>query len=378
MPGAQTIDTDTRRSSAILLPVGAAALLLVIGLRGDLTAAWGYGLFLLATVLITAGAIAFLIFMLTRAFDTAALRGAFTWLLRLGGWTYVLAIGAFSGFYVYEALQGRVEGKWMLFGPAILVAIVILDWGLYRLLIKKNLPTWQRFGHLVTRDASDPEAMRRTLIDDVVLHRSLMSISGFRWLKHTLIFWGFAMMFGVELFAVMLREVMPALGFVDIWHVVDHPVRLAFDFAYDATGLMVLVGTMLALAWRLKVNGTPEQKFTDTPTAAFLFAVALSGFVLEGLRIAEAGPIPTDIYSFVGYAFAVVMPVSETTPSTFYEGLWIAHVIGSCAFIAYVPVKRLVHSCATPMGRLMNSQKGLLAAKKNEVMKGLMGRKDAA
>jgi len=56
-----------------------------------------------------------------------------------------------------------------------------------------------------------------------------------------------------------------------------------------------------------------------------------------------------------------------------FKALWYIHVLGSCAFIAYVPVKRLVHSCATPVGRLMNSQKGLLAAKRQSTLAGLMG-----
>jgi nitrate reductase gamma subunit len=55
-----------------------------------------------------------------------------------------------------------------------------------------------------------------------------------------------------------------------------------------------------------------------------------------------------------------------------YEPLWLFHVLISCAFIAYVPVKRLIHSCATPIGRLMNSQKTLLAAKKLSSMNGML------
>jgi len=41
-------------------------------------------------------------------------------------------------------------------------------------------------------------------------------------------------------------------------------------------------------------------------------------------------------------------------------------------------VKRLVHSCATPLGRLMNSQKGMLAAKKRGVLGAMLnGRRPA-
>ena len=124
-------------------------------------------------------------------------------------------------------------------------------------------------------------------------------------------------------------------------------MRLAFDFVYDFTGLMVLVGCALAIVWRIAVHGTEEQKFTDTPTAVFLFLVVLTGFVVEGMRLASM-PGAGDEVSFVGNVFAGVVPASAPGSAS-YEALWLVHVLGSCAFIAYVPVRRLVHSCATPM-----------------------------
>ena len=360
------------RKPSVAVPIAIAVVILAAGITGRLTAAWGYGLFLVATFLIFGGIAVLAIFMLTRRFDGETLRGTFVWLFRLGGWSYVLAVAALSGFFVNETLQGRIEVKWILFGFAALAAIVFLDWGLYRILVEKNLPTWRRYGHLISRAQSDPEAMRQTLIDDVVLHRTLFSVSGFRWLKHTLIFWGFAAMFGIEVVAVFVREALPAFGLPDVWRTHGHPIRLAFDVAFDVTGLMVLVGCALALVWRVMVNGTAEQKYTDTPTALFLFLVVLSGFVVEGMRIAAASPDPAHALSFVGYAFAVVLPRELVESAAAHEVLWLLHVLGSCAFIAYVPVKRLIHSCATPMGRLMNSQKGLLAAKKQASLRGLM------
>lgn len=358
----------------VIVPIGLAGLLVVVGLAGGLSAAWGYGFFLVASVLILGGVGAFAVFILSHRFDTDTLRGTFAWLFRLGGWCYVLAVAAFAGFFVRETLEGRMELKWILFGPAILGAIIVLDVGLYRLLVKKNVPTWQRYGHLVSRAGADPAAMRKTLVDDVLLHRNLFSVSGFRWLKHTLIFWGFAVMFGVEILAVFVREAMPAFGMAEIWHISGHPVRLGFDIAYDLTGLMMLIGCILAIGWRIAVNGKPEQKFSDTPTAVFLLFVVVSGFLVEGMRIA-ATPGPEHAMSFVGVVFAQMTPRAWIQGSAVYDAAWLIHVLGSCAFIAYVPVKRLIHSCATPMGRMMNSQKGLLAAKKLASIQGLLGGK---
>lgn len=346
--------------------------LLIAGCLGTLGAAWGYGLFLAAMVFLAIGLAAFGAFVLSHRYNTQSLQALWSGALKLGAWCYVWAVAALSGFFISETLNGRMETEWVLFGPAALAAIAAVDWGLYKLLVKKNLPTWQRFGHLVTREAADPAAMRRTLIDDVIVHRSLFAVSPFRWVRHTLIFWGFGLMFGLELAAVVVREAWPAFGGVDVWEIPSHPLRLAFDFGYDFTGAMVLVGCVLALIWRVMVNGTPEQKFSDTPSAVFLLFVVVSGFIVEALRLAAMPPDPLHGFSFVGYALAGLMPTTAVSP-TIMQALWYIHVFGSCAFIAYVPAKRLVHSCATPVGRLMNSQKGLLAAKRHATLGGLMG-----
>ena len=361
-------------SPKVLRPIAGAAAWILLGLAGIVGAGWGFGLFFASMLLLAGAAAALALLALTRAFDTERLLGSATWLGLLGAWAYVWAVGALAGHYTLETFEGRMELKWILFGPAVLAALVVLDVGLYRMLVGKNLPTWNRYRGVIRRENANPQAMRRTLVDDVILHRTLLSVSGFRWLKHTLIFWGFALMFAAEMLAVLVREGFPAFGWTDIWEVTSHPVRLAFDFVYDFTGLMVLVGCALAIGWRIAVQGTEERKYTDTPTAVFLFLVVLSGFVVEGMRLAA---VPWELHgvSFVGSLFAMATPAATGPGSTAYEVLWLVHVLGSCAFIAWVPAKRLVHSCATPMGRLMHSQRELLAAKKHAVLTGLMMRR---
>jgi nitrate reductase gamma subunit len=365
----------TGRSSHVPPPLVIAALIALAGLAGVLGPAWGYGLFTVATLLLIAGAILAAILVLSARFDTDALRRATGAAFWLGAWTYVLAVAALAGYFAREALDGRMPWKWIVFGPAALAAIAVLDWGLYRVIYKRNEATLARYGDVIDRNRVDRPALRRTFLDEVVLHRTLLSVSRFRWVRHQLILWGFALMFAFELGAVFLREVQPALGLGDVWHAKGHPVRLVWDAAFDITGLMILVGCVLALVYRLRVNGTPEQKFTDTPTVVFLLAVVVSGFIVEGLRIAGAPPSPHHAASPVGVVFAGLLspfaPVSKGTSDV----LWVIHALLSCAFIAYVPLKRLIHSCATPIGRLMNSQKAMLAAKKERSLRGLLERR---
>ena len=60
-----------------------------------------------------------------------------------------------------------------------------------------------------------------------------------------------------------------------------------------------------------------------------------------------------------------------------YTPMWYFHVFGSLAFIVYVPAFRLIHSCATPIGRMICSQKEILASKRMYSIGGLAMRTEA-
>ena len=338
-----------------------------LGLIGQSHAAIGYALFLIATLLLLTGTILIAIFGLTKWFNTDFLWRGLSAAFWMGGWCYVMAVSALSGYYVFETFMGYMPLRYILFGPAILFAIIVLDVGIWRTIIKRNLPTIRRFGDLWKRESLDPKALGKTIVDEVILHRSLYNTSIFRWVRHQLIFWGFGLMFLVEMLAVIFREAFPAFGWIDIWHLPAHPLKLTFDLAYDLTGLMVLVGCILALIFRVIVRGKEAQKYADTPTSLFLLVVAFTGFMVEGSRLATE-PVENSWASFVGFVF---IPISPTSPSTI-EFLWIFHALAACAFIAYVPLKRMIHSCATPLGRLAGSQTNLMADKKERSIRGLM------
>ena len=360
----------------VSLGSGGAIVLLVVGLFGFLTAAWGYALFLSAgglwgITIILAG-----IYVFTTAFETTRLEQASKVVFLSGVWLYVYCIAAFSGFFTHEALVGRVELRWIIFGPAILGALLFLEYGIYKLLVTKNRPTLERYRQFIARENVDTGAMRTTLANEIIIHKTLFSISFIRWLRHTLIFWGFVLLVVLELFAVFFREAVPAFGFRDIWEIQGHPIPTTFGFFYDLFGLLIVIGCVISLGWRIAAQGTEDQKYSDPPTVIFLLFVMLTGFLVEGLRISS---IPLDqpylSAEFVGYGLAILIGNRSETLMPMYDSLWYIHVLGSCLFIAYVPARRLIHSCATPLGRLMNSQKQMLLAKRRYVFSGLFGAK---
>jgi len=345
-----------------------AAVLLVLGLAGASHAAVGYGLFLVSTLFILAGCALLAIFALTRWFATEALHQAYAGAFWLGAWSYVLCVTAFSGYFAHEALVGRIEWKYMVFGPAALAAILALDIGIWRVVVKRSLPTVGRFGDLWRRETLDQAALRRTLIDEVILHRTLFSVSPFRWVRHQLMFWGFGLMFMIEIAAVAFREAFPAFGWTDLWHQPGHPLRLAFDFAYDLTGLMIVAGCTFALIFRFMAGQGVERKYADTPTTLFLLIVGVTGFLVEGARLSLQAGAPGESASFIGIVVAGLM--QEVSPA-WYDAVWVVHALAACALIAYIPFYRMIHVCATPIGRLVNSQRGLQAVKKLRAIGGI-------
>ena len=356
----------------VVLPLVVGIVIFIFQLSGQYEAGLGYSLLLVSVISLIAGLCSAYFLLFTKKFSTQMLSYATKWLFWLGFWFYVIGVFGLSGYYINEALAGRVELQWIFFGPATIIALILFDIGIYRLVVQKNKPTWIRYRQVISRDDMQPRNMRRVLLQDVLFHTNLFSVSGLRWLRHSLMLWGFALMFAVEIVAVFVREGMPAIGLPDIWEIAHHPVRLAFDFAFDFFGFLVLVGCLLSFLWRIKAAGTDEQKYSDTPSVIFLFLVVISGFFVEAVRLILEGIPASSGYSFVGWFLASMFSSSGATFSGAYTPLWYFHVFGSLAFIVYIPAHRLAHSFATPIGRMMNSQSELLAKKRMNSITGLM------
>jgi heterodisulfide reductase subunit E len=167
-----------------------------------------------------------------------------------------------------------------------------------------------------------------------------------RWSMHLLILGGFAAMFILDLlvtFSLDFLKYQPMIedgGWAKLW------IR---DFGFEIVGLMMLAGLTIAAVRRFILK--PKIVRTELPDATsilFLLAVVLGGFILEGIGI--AGRIPghqvDQAYSFVGYAFAQLMPDSA---GQYYNQAWLVHGVMSALLIAYIPFSKLFHMIATPI-----------------------------
>lgn len=167
-----------------------------------------------------------------------------------------------------------------------------------------------------------------------------------RWFMHFLILGGFVLTFLLDIVVTIsldLFKYQPMIdetGWAKIW------IR---DFAFDLTGLMILIGLCYYAVRRFIIK--PKMLRTELPDAAsilFLLTVVLGGFILEAVGI--AGGIPghavNQEYSFFGYTLSLAMPSSW---GAHYDQVWLIHGVISALFIAYIPFSKLFHMFATPI-----------------------------
>jgi nitrate reductase gamma subunit len=309
-------------------------------------------------------------FVLAPGVRTERVIREFRWSGASGVAVFVAGMIMLSGVYLRYAFMGEMGVRWIIFWPLITAACLFFLWGMYQKIVVVNLNTFKRWEPFLGRSGVELRSLGKYLIDEVILQKQLRRESTFRWVRHILIFWGFVLLWLVDFTFAIFTEYMPIFG----WHPAPEggALRLTFDFLLDFLGAMVLLGTVLALLWRVRISGTDKKIYTDTPTVAFLLLVLSTGYLVEGLRLAALPDSPAARYSLLGYGLASLFRGSGLPLGLVHQGMWLFHVIASSAFIAYFPVKRLVHSCATPVGKLMQSQKLLLESKVRGVVRGLL------
>jgi nitrate reductase gamma subunit len=199
-----------------------------------------------------------------------------------------------------------------------------------------------------TADRTGKFAFRiKTILWDVFFQRRLFRQSQIRWLIHGLIFFPLVIRFLWGLVALSASLTMPDGSW--IWDMLDKNNALT-GFLFDLTGLMILIGVILALIrGRVQragqVAGLPGQ---DRTALILIGSIVLVGFVLAGLRIAMTGTPDSVAYAFVGFSISrLFSPLSGL--SNLYGYGWYLHAILTGIFIVYLPFSRLLHMILSPV-----------------------------
>jgi len=176
---------------------------------------------------------------------------------------------------------------------------------------------------------------------------------------HAAIMWGFVALFiGTTIIFIdndVLGIVAPSLQF---WHGTFY---LWYSLVLDVMGAAFVTG-IVAMWLRRKTFRLPQLEYTrvdyepgeysrrayvrgDDVFLGLFFWIGVSGFLIEGLRIAADRP-PFEVWSPVGWALANAIDLVGLSPdasSRLHFSLWWLHGILALAFVAYLPYSKAIH-----------------------------------
>jgi Fe-S oxidoreductase/nitrate reductase gamma subunit len=187
-------------------------------------------------------------------------------------------------------------------------------------------------------------AMIRALVDQVLVQRRLLA-QPFAGSLHVAISWGFGILF----VATCLVATQDYLGVPTL----RGPLYLYFmSLTVDLFGIAAAAGVGLALLRRYVARPGRLWKPRDQESYALflwlLLAILVSGFVVEGLRIAATAD-PWGRWSPGGWlAAAGLSGLSPVQLALWHRVVWWGHAVLAFVFIAIVPFTLIRHVLAAP------------------------------
>lgn len=263
---------------------------------------------------------------------------------------------------------GETVGAAALYLSAI-VALAIMTWGVVR-----DINRWRK-GKPDARISQLPARLYNAIVQVFGQKRVLRDRRP--GLMHALIFFGFLTLFiGTDIIAVEEDFTVPLIG-PDAGTILAGTFYQAYEFTLDTMGLVFLVGLVWA-GWR-RYNSKPDRlhnRGTDMWVLATMLYIAVTGFLIEGLRIANQTIGGQEVFvqswaqlSFVGYTFAVLfrgvgLGEGSGIALGIHQFFWYTHMIFTFAFIATIPFSKFKHIIYTPLNTFFSDHeaKGALTA----------------
>jgi Fe-S oxidoreductase/nitrate reductase gamma subunit len=162
---------------------------------------------------------------------------------------------------------------------------------------------------------------------------------------HAAFFWGFLILFVGTLLVMLQSDFMaPVLG----RNILSGPFYLGFSLVLDLAGLVALAALLILFIRRffLKPDGL-ETVRDDYWVHGLLFAILITGFLVEGARIAatELNQAP-ELAKFSPLGLFCARPMAHISPAglaTLHQTLWWLHFALVLGFIAALPYTKLKH-----------------------------------
>jgi len=226
-------------------------------------------------------------------------------------------------------------------------SIAVFLYGFYRRYKKyRQGRDAERFNHIIARFGKAAAIMAK---NSTVFKRD--KFAGF---AHLLIFWGFIILLIGTAIVALDHDL---LRFMNI-HILRGNFYLVFSLVLDVFGVLFIVGLIMMMLRRSskpqQLDYTRADKSTTIDRSAYstddnifmwlLLLIALSGFVIEGARIAADRPA-WELWSPVGVGIANIIDMIglNNSTNTIHIYIWWFHAVLVMFFIAYIPYSKGMH-----------------------------------
>jgi len=225
----------------------------------------------------------------------------------------------------------QIENAWIFY------VLAGLATGLFLAGVGAHIRVWKKGARSLDLLFSG-DALKRMILD-TFLGRRVFQGDIAAGMMHFFIFWGFLSLFiGTSLLAIHHY----------IFTFLEGTAYLIFSLIMEVGGLMLLTGIFWALIRRyLQRVSRLERRVEDAVVPLWLLLAGLSGFMLEGLRLASQQPA-WGAWSFVGWWIGSLFSVAGA--EGFYSYLWWGHSLICLGFIAVIPYTKLFHVLGAPAG----------------------------
>lgn len=202
-----------------------------------------------------------------------------------------------------------------------------------------------RLGQPLNRTDQRGERIKH-MLENVLLQTKVARVPG-AGTAHSLFFWSFVVLFiGTSL-------IVAQADFTDLLFDVKFlkgTFYQLFSLALDLAGLVavVMLGALLTRRYLIRPEGL-VTKTDDALMHGLLFAILITGFLIEGARMAvtEMGT-PLAGWSPVGLAVAKMLGgLDEAGLRSLHVGLWWLHLALALGFIAVIPYSKFRHIVTT-------------------------------
>lgn len=172
---------------------------------------------------------------------------------------------------------------------------------------------------------------------------------------HFLIYWGVFILF-VGTCLIFLEEdiTKPLFGY----RFLHGTFYLYYSLILDLAGIAAIAGVILAACRRyLSKPRALDNLSTDSLSLIWLLIVLITGFLVEGLRLAATKPA-FEVYSPVGWQLGKIfslMSLEKSLLLSFHSVAWWSHFVLSLGLIAYVAYSKLFHIFSSSLNTFLRS-----------------------